>query len=84
MRVVITAEGHKQYKRLPKSEQTKIKKKLVALENNPHAGKKLTGDYTGFRSLRAWPYRIIYSIDENQQVLTVNSIQHRQGAYRPH
>lgn len=84
MQVVITAEAQKQYAHLPKSEQTKIKKKLVVLESNMHAGKKLTGDYAGLRSLRAWPYRIIYSVDEEQQVLTVNSIQHRQGAYRLH
>lgn len=84
MQTVITAEAQKQYKRLPKREQTKIKNKLVVLESNVLAGKKLTGEYAGLRSLRAWPYRIIYSVDEEQQVLTVNSIQHRQGAYKLH
>jgi len=82
MHVVITKEAEKQYKHLPKSEQTKIKKKLTTLENYKYAGKKLTGDLTGLRSLRAWPYRILYTVDEGKQEVTVNSIQHRQGAYK--
>jgi mRNA-degrading endonuclease RelE of RelBE toxin-antitoxin system len=82
MRVVITAEAEKQYKHLPKTEQKKIKKKLVTLENYAYAGKKLTGDLTGLRSLRAWPYRILYAVDEIKQEVTVNSIQHRQTAYK--
>lgn len=82
MRVLITEEGNKQNKRLSKSEQTKIKKKLAILENYPYVGKKLTGDLTGLRSLRAWPYRILYTVDEEKQEITVNSIQHRQGAYK--
>lgn len=81
MRVVITAEAEKQYKHLPKTEQKKIKKKLLTLENSAYAGKKLTGDLTGLRSLRAWPYRILYAVDESEQEVNVNSIQHRQGVY---
>jgi mRNA-degrading endonuclease RelE of RelBE toxin-antitoxin system len=82
MHVVITEEAEKQYKHLPKPEQTKIKKKLAVLENYAYVGKKLTGDLTRFRSLRAWPYRILYSVDEEKQEITVNSIQHRQGVYK--
>lgn len=81
MRVVIAEEAEKQYKRLPKPEKTKIKKKLAVLESDAYAGKKLTGNLAGLRSLRAWPYRILYTVKEDKQELVVNSILHRQGAY---
>jgi addiction module RelE/StbE family toxin len=80
MQIVITAEANKQYKHLPKTEQIKIKKKLAQLEQEPLAGKILSGELSGYRSIRAWPYRIIYSIDDLN--VTIKSILHRQGAYK--
>lgn len=77
--VIITPKAQKQYKKLPPKQQAKIKKKLVSLGNNPNAGKKLAGELAQLRSLRAWPYRIIYYLDKNKIFIT--SIVHRQGAY---
>lgn len=82
MQIVITAEANKQYKHLPKSEQIKIRKKLSLLENDPFSGKKLSGELAGYRSLRVWPYRIIYTIDETRSEIEVKSILHRQGVYK--
>ena len=78
--VVITPKAQKQFEHLPSSEQKKIKKKLVALENNLLVGKKLAGELAQLRSLKAWPYRIIYYI--NKDKVFVASIIHRQGAYQ--
>ena len=80
-KVTITPQATKQFKHLPSSEQTKIKKKLVSLEKNPLAGKKLSGELSQLRSLKVWPYRIIYHIDQNKQSIFITSILHRQGAY---
>lgn len=82
MQVLITEEARKHYRHLPKAGQMKIRKKLIVLEGNPLAGKKLEGQIAGYRSLKAWPYRIIYSIDEKQKIITVKSILHRQGVYK--
>ena len=82
MQITITAEAQKQYKRFPKSAQAKIKKKLNVLKDNPLLGKKLEGELTKYRSLRAWPYRITYSIDETKEEIIVKTIIHRQGAYK--
>ena len=79
LQVIITPKARKQYKHLPSREQTKIKKKLIALGDDPYAGKKLAGALEKLRSLRAWPYRIIYYIDKKK--IFVVSIIHRQGAY---
>ena len=82
MQVIITPRALKQYNRLSKIEQVKIKKKLLALEQYPQEGKKLSGEYSELRSLRAWPYRIIYFIDTRQKEIFIVTIAHRQGVYK--
>jgi len=82
MRVVITPNATKQYKHLPISEQVKVKRKLSLLEQNPFEGKKLTGNLSEVRSLRAWPYRILYYIDSKEQKVFIITIAHRQGVYK--
>lgn len=81
MQVIITPKATRQYNHLPKSEQAKIKKKLLLLETEPQIGKKLSGELAELRSLRAWPYRIIYYIDK-KQVVYITTIFHRQGVYK--
>lgn len=81
MHVVITPKALKQYNHLSKSEQTKIKKRLLLLEQYPLEGRKLSGKLSEIRSLRAWPYRILYYIDERTKKVFVVTIAHRQGVY---
>ena len=82
MYVVLSKNARKDYERLSKPEQAKVRKKLVFLEQTPNAGKKLTGELAGIRSLRAWPYRIFYEVDEEENRIEVHRIKHRQGAYK--
>ena len=82
MQVLLAKGAQKQYKKLPKPEQAKIRKKLEVLSQDPFAGKKLEGILKGRRSLRAWPYRIIYSINDKGKRIEVSEILHRQGAYK--
>jgi mRNA-degrading endonuclease RelE of RelBE toxin-antitoxin system len=82
MRVVITPKALKQYEHLPKSGQVKVKKKLTVIEQDPHEGKKLSGSLSSIRSTRAWPYRILYYIDEGQSKVFIVTIAHRQGVYK--
>lgn len=81
VQVIITPKAQKQFNHLPQSQQAKIKKKLNALENDFLIGKKLSGELSELRSLKAWPYRIIYYIDNQQKKIFVVSLVHRQGAY---
>jgi len=71
---------YKQLKRIPKIEQRKIFRKLENLLSDKRGGKFLTGEYKGFLSLRAWPYRIIYTIEND--AIVIYSIAHRQGVYK--
>lgn len=81
MNVLLSKDATKQYKRLPKIEQTKIYKKLIQLQDNPYEGKKLAGELEKIRSLRAWPYRILYEINEENKTIEIHKIAHRQGIY---
>jgi addiction module RelE/StbE family toxin len=82
MEVIITPKAQKQYRHLPKIEQLKVKKKLLLLESDPRQGKKLSGEYADLRSLRVWPYRLIYLIDQKVKKIFVVTIAHRQGVYK--
>ena len=82
MKIIITPEAIKQYGRLPKTEQKKIKKKITILEQDQNAGKKLSGNFSELRSLRVWPYRILYYTNETQNTIYIVTIAHRQGVYR--
>lgn len=82
MQVIVTPKVLKQYNHFPKSEQAKIKKRLLALEQSPQQGKKLSGEFKELRSLKVWPYRLIYYIDEKQSKVYVVTIAHRQGVYK--
>jgi mRNA-degrading endonuclease RelE of RelBE toxin-antitoxin system len=82
MQVIITPKALKQYRHLPKPEQIKIKKRFLILEKNAQEGKKLSGQLLGIRSLKVWPYRIIYFINTKQKQVFVITIAHRQGVYK--
>lgn len=78
MRVIITPEAQKQYKKLPGQDQLKIRKKLLLLQKDFLIGKKLEGELADYRSIRAWPYRIIYLIEKLDGKVYITSISHRQ------
>ena len=81
MQVFISHQAIKQYSKIPKSSQQKVKNGLQLLSRSPMAGKSLKGKLEGCYSLRCWPYRIIYQYDNSKTALNVLSIIHRQSAY---
>lgn len=78
----IKVKALKQMKSLPQKDRQKIVAAMDVLRENPLAGKQLEGKYRGFRSLRVWPYRIIYAVDHRVITITVLSIGHRKDIYR--
>ncbi len=82
MQLALSENAKREYKKIPKREQVKIKRRLIAIENDPYLGKKLAGELAKYYSVRVWPYRIVYIIDKGNQIVWVNKIQHRQGAYK--
>lgn len=82
MEINLTSKAQKEFSRLPPPTQKKIEKKLLFLETNPFLGKQLGGELALQRSVKAWPYRIIYWIDKKGGKTWILSITHRQGAYK--
>jgi len=74
MKLSYKPQAVKQLKKLPLSESKKVIKKLELLKTEPSTGKTLRGELKALRSLRAWPYRIIYKLTKN--TIVVYSITH--------
>ncbi len=82
MKVEYSNTARKQLKKLPKTKQIKVLAKIQKLKNDPYAGKKLKGEFGGLRSLKIWPYWIIYRYLVQDRLLFINVIQHRQKTYK--
>jgi len=82
MKVEYSHTADKQLKKLPKNKQIKVLTTIGKLKKDPYAGKKLKGEFEGLRSLKVWPYRIIYRYLPQDKLLFINVIQHRQKVYK--
>lgn len=82
MKISYSKKAAEQFRKLPKREQKKAKRKIEVLAQNPYAGKKLTGEFENFHAIRAWPYRIIYHISAKTQSIDIAQIEHRQSVYK--
>ena len=82
MDLILSKNARKDYSNFPRFQKAKVRKKLAFLQQNPYAGKKLTGELEGIRSLRIWPYRLFYEVNEKTRRIEVHKIKHRQGAYK--
>lgn len=80
MKVSLRPVVEKQFRKLPPPEKKKVMRKLLLLKNDRAVGKPLQGEHAGSFSLRAWPYRIIYTIENSG--IVIYSIAHRQGVYK--
>lgn len=53
------------------------------LAENPHrVGKQLVRDLAGYWSARRGQYRVIYTINDDEIIVTVVAIDHRRDVYR--
>lgn len=82
MEVQFSSPAKKQFKKLPLREKAKILKKIQLLKRDPFIGKKLKGEFEGLRSIKTWPYRIIYHYSSSEKLLFIETIEHRQQAYK--
>jgi len=82
--VEITPEGSRHLHRLPpKILNAAVSLIFGALAENPRQlGKPLVGELHGLWSARRGDYRVVYEIDDDNQVVVIHRIQHRADAYR--
>ncbi len=81
MNLYLTKTFQKRFSKLPKTIQNKIETALKEIYLNPHSGKRLLGELEGEFSFRVGTYRIIYCIDE-QDNIWIETVRHRKNAYR--
>ena len=85
MKVEQAPEAGKQFSRLNKSIQSRIKKYMneIALLDNPRSrGKALTSNLSGLWRYRVGDYRILCRICDDKLIITVIEIAHRSTVYR--
>lgn len=81
-RLFMTKQADKQFEGLQKKDQKRVQATFEVLRENPLAGKQLEGKYKGLRSLRVWPYRILYAVDHRIITVTVVKVGHRKDVYK--
>lgn len=66
---------------LPKKFRQKAIDAVAALENGDfYKVEKLKGTPNFYRSRRAWPYRILFTMEGN--TIRITTVAHRQGVYK--
>ena len=80
--IVLKKAAQRSLKKIDKRYKKRITQAIFALANDSHLGKQLGGSLRGFYSVRVWPYRIVYKIYQQDLVILVVEIAHRQGVYK--
>jgi mRNA interferase RelE/StbE len=81
--VVIAAPAARDIDRLPMKIAASALEAIHSIAANPRrAGKPLHFELKGQWSARRGPYRVIYSIDDSTETITVTAIAHRADVYR--
>jgi mRNA interferase RelE/StbE len=80
VRVIPSAE--KEMDKLPALIHTRLSRRILSLEDNPRPrGTKKLGGREEYR-LRVGDYRVLYTIDDENGVITVFGVGHRREVYR--
>ena len=58
-----------------------VKSKIEKLRENPFSGKCLERELSGYLSMRAIRFRVIYKIRENEEAVEIHYVGHRKDIY---
>ena len=58
-----------------------VKERIERISANPHTGKLLEKELSGYLSFRAKRYRIIYKVQEDTKTIEIHYIGHRRDIY---
>ena len=73
----IKPKARKKLDTIPENYRARVIQTLDAIVLNPFFGKKLSGKRDGQYSVRVWPYRIIYMIQEDTKLIKIMEIKRR-------
>ncbi len=81
-RLLYSETSRNQIKKLHPHLKPVIKSKIEQMQEKPYSGKFLEKELSGYLSLRAKRYRIIYKILEDEKVLQIHYVGHRKDIYQ--
>jgi mRNA interferase RelE/StbE len=81
--IELTSRALKDLSRLAKAVRVRIGNRVDALANDsrPRGSIKLSGSDDLFR-IRVGDYRVIYSVDDEERIITIARVKHRRHVYR--
>jgi len=80
-KLLVSKKAENEIKKLPKDYKYIVVLALKEIEEDPFLGKPLTRNFTGKFSYRVGIYRIIYKINNKENIVKVLSAGHRSVVY---
>ncbi len=78
--IKITDKFDKQFSKIDRASQRRISLELEKLTSNRYAGEKLVRDLKGYYSLHCDDFRVIYHVDDSDEVILL-AVGHRNRIY---
>jgi mRNA interferase RelE/StbE len=80
-RLLYSETSRRQIRELHPGTKEVVRSRLQRLREKPFMGKRLERELSGYWSLRAKRFRIIYRVEENDQVVEIHHVGHRRDIY---
>jgi len=80
-RLLYSETSRRQIRQLDPRTKAVVRSRLQRLQEQPFMGKRLERELSGYWSLRAKRFRIIYRVEENDQVVEIHHVGHRRDIY---
>lgn len=82
LRIEISGTAERQLKKLPKTDQARVVRTILALADDPFSkgSRKLTGYDDVFR-VRTGRYRVVYSVSKSKLIIVILKVGHRKDIY---
>lgn len=80
-RLLYSDTSRRQLRGLRPETKAVVRSRLQRLKDEPFMGKRLERELSGYWSLRAKRFRIIYRVRETEQIVEIHHIGHRRDIY---
>ena len=80
-RLLYSETTRRQVAKLHPEIKSVTRSRLDMLRKDPFAGRRLERELSGYRSLRAGRFRIIYKVNEENESLEIHYVGHRKDIY---
>ena len=79
--IIYSETSKKQIRKLHPQIKPVVKSKIEKLQENPFSGRWLESELSGYLSLQAKRFRIIYKIRDDDQTVEIHYVGHRRDIY---